>query len=673
MTIPPKYISAEVNDNFYICTSRNAMMTVFNSNAQQVDSAYNVYQLGTGRILFISPYNVWAWIKLVMEQQNNGGSHTYSNWEELTESRAWTIDSTGNKKTIGDTVLSVNKSHFWLKVKNGDKQGIYDLTRSNFIIPLTTDSIQTISNKYFETKGSSGCKVYDFDGKTFEIPSQACNLASIYDNGRYYETKPSTHPKGALYDSKGKLLFAEDKGWNIVSGEENKIIAFKVLNNNLKKPQKNMVDLYDNNGNFLQKVHSVEGCTANTLLVIVKDTELQGASKYYLYNVAKNNWLLIYATPPPSTQTPNKLISTAPGKVRRDNQFITIKYPQYTSFLNGYTGEQLFTISDSAWHNQVLGHITVNKNINNSWSEFRYNFAREKQNRPLVLRDPMLHIINEEYDSIASLPIQNNQFFLIKKKAKYGLLNNNLEETVQAVYDHLEFKNALYARATRKNRTFWIDTLNNILFGGINFSYVSDYSVNDKWLALTYKTPPETWNNRNEYKEVAQAHIIDKEGKILTTWDVSGQVNCAYMLTVNESILSYPAPYTKSNSPILLFNPKTNKADSLIYPFRDIKTFKNAALLIICMNNDKEQAAFSALDLSPVLPFSDYDVSTSMNVKEVNNTRPGMESGVMLDAMKKDYEADPESKITHHTRYFKLLGGFYSVSGIKFWDEASEK
>lgn len=62
-----------------------------------------------------------------------------------------------------------------------------------------------------------------------------------------------------------------------------------------------------------------------------------------------------------------------------------------------------------------------------------------------------------------------------------------------------------------------------------------------------------------------------------------------------------------------------------------------------------------------------------MTAKEVVNTKPGMESGIILHAMKKDYESDPESKITHHTDHVKLIGGFYSTSGIKFWDEASEK
>ena len=676
MAIPPVYITTEANDNFYICTASTGIVTVFNSRAQAIDSAsYNIFRIGTGKVLLIEPYNVRDMVKLLIAQQQNS-RRTLSEWTELTPSRAWTIDSLGNKTVVKDTLIAMHDGHAWVRVRNGNYQGVYDINTQQYIVPLSPDSMRIVPHKFILVSSADKCTAYTFTGKSYNIPIAASDLSKIYNDGLLLETHAKKGENGSLYTNTGKLLFAADKDWGRLIYPNEKVKALWLSHRKQTMKPDNRIALYSADGTFIKNVCTVKEWLNDMLLVAIADSAAALTTNTYLYDIVKNSWKLIYKEPfaqaPGSTFPEPTALSTDYG------QFLTVKHAGYREYINGYTGKIQFSMPDSMWghkpYRQVMGDLTYTKLIDGHWTNVRYNFVREKMDRPLTLFDPQLNIINKKYDSIVSLRILANKFAKVKRKDKYGLINSNMEETIPPVYDYLEFKNSLYAKVTKKGKTYWIDTANNVVFGGVYFDYISDYSVNGKWLAFTYQARPAYLHNNNyDYTEVAKAYIINANGEILATWDVSNVVGAAYLLTVNGKILRYHSSKFLPPTSIQLYNPATNKVDSLPYAYRDYKTLNNAAIVIICTNTDKEQGVFSALDLSPVLPFSDYEEYSGMTAKEVINTKPGMESGIILHAMKKDYESDPESKITHHTNYVKLIGGFYSVSGIKYWDEASEK
>lgn len=584
MVIPPVYIMTEANNNFYICHSQTGMVRVFNSKAEPIDSAsYGIYQQNTGKVLLIDAYNLREMVTLLIAQQQQDRNTRQSEWIELTPSRVRTIDSAGNIAIISDTIGAIHEGHYLLRIKNGGKQGIYDTKKGSFIVPMSTDSIWFIPRKYIVTTGNAQYIAYSMDGSKYNVPSAAIDLSDVYDNGRYFETKNGK--KRSLYDKAGKLVFDGDKNWERLIYRNNKTKAFKIVGNTPSIRPKNVIRLYNAEGTFLKNASRVEDWMGDLLLVTIADSVQDGASATYLYNVVKNTWQPINATAVPAAQTPGTAYDAPAAAADHYQQFLIIKHSDYTAYINGYTGKLLFNLPDSVWKQkspkQVMGALTFTRFVDGTRTDVRYNFVRENVNKPLTLFDPQLNVINRNYDSITSLRILHDKFAKVKKKDKYGLINGQMEEIIPAKYDALEFKNNLYAKVTKKGKTYWIDTADNVVFGGAYFDYISDYSVNGKWLAFTYQPPPAHWrNNKYDYTEVAKAHIINANGEILATWNTGNTVGGGYILTVNERILRYPNSSFVTPCSIQLYDPKTNKVDSCPTPTATIKHSITQPLLL---------------------------------------------------------------------------------------------
>lgn len=674
MVIPAIYIFTEANSHCYICYDSTGKKKLYNAQAQLIDSArYHIYPLSNHSTLLIDAHDTRKMIEMLIEAQN---SDSRPEWVPLAPAHARIIDSVGNKHLIPDTIVGIHVGHNWLKTRNGALNGIYDLIKLEYLIQPTSDSIYTVPRKYIIKHTPYKWFAYNLNGQAFSIPPVAGSLADIMNDGQLIATQPIAGNQGALYNSQGTLIMNQQQNWGKLIYPNNSIKALWVKQNVQYDPKGNHMALYRIDGSFIKDVQNAKEWLKDLLLVTIIDTNQPATTNTYLYNVVKDSWRKVHSTPlvkpeMNSYSNNNEVLTT-------EAPFLSIKYPEYRVYLNGFNGKKLFTIYDTVWSHkpmkQRMGHLRQSQFQEGTRIEVYYRYVRKKLDGNFTLYSPELKVVNKKYDSIAPLRILGEKFAKVKSDGHYGLINSTMKETIPATYDQLDFKNSLYAKVKKNGRTYWIDTADNEVFGGTSFDYISDYSVNGKWLAYSYKAPPAYWRTNNyEYTEVAKAYLINAQGTILTTWDAGSTANTAYMLTVNGKILRYPAPNLHSTCGILLYDPETQKIDSLPHAYRDIKTYKNAAIIIQCMNNDREMAIFSALDFSTVLPYSNYEEYSGLNVKEITPNQPGEPEGITFHAVKKYYEEETNSKFPHSNTYLRLIGGFFSTSGIKYWDKASEQ
>lgn len=675
MVIPAAYIMTEANSHFYICVDSTGLKRLYNAQAQLVDSArYQMYPLNNNRTLLIDAYDTRKMIEMLIQAQN---SDRRPEWMPLAASHARIIDSIGNKLIIPDTIVSIHESHNWLKTRNGALQGIYNLTQQEYLIEPTSDSIYTIPHKYIvKYNPTYKCIAYTLTGQAYSIPPVASNLAEILNDGQLIATQPIAGNHGALYNSQDALIMDQQMNWGKLIYPNNSIKALWVKQNVKYDPKGNHMALHSMDGTFIKDVQNATEWLKDLLLVTIIDTNQPATTNTYLYNVVKNTWKKVHSAPlvkpeMNSYNTNNQVLAT-------EAPFLSIKYPEYRVYLNGFNGKKMFTIYDTVWGHkplkQRMGYLQQTQYLDGAWQKVYHRYVRKKLDGNFTLYSPELKVVNKKYDSIAPLRILGEKFAIVKSNGHYGLINSTMKETIPATYDQLDFKNSHYAKVKKNGRTYWIDTADNEVFGGTAFDYISDYSVNGKWLAYSYKAPPAYWRTNNyEYTEVAKAYLINAQGNILNTWDAGNTANTAYMLTVNGKILRYPAPNSHATCGMLLYDPETKKIDSLPHTYRDIKTYKNAAIIIQCINTDREMAIFSALDFSMVLPYSNYEEYSGLNVKEITPIQPGGPEGITFHAARKYYETETDSKFPHSNTYYRLIGGFFSNAGVKYWDKASEQ
>ena len=673
MVIPPVYWKTESNNNFYVCHDTMGITIVFNSNGVRIDSAYDVYNVGTSRTLFVAPCSVAA----MKEHIKGHVNRRYQEWEYFTPSTAWTIDSTGHRAPIADTIMAISDEHKWLELRNGDRNGIYDVAQSRYVVPMTTDSLQIVEHKFFLVRGAGHCIAYTEDGKKYTVPPTVAELGNIYNDGGYFESSFMPERRKAIYDSNGTLVMPPEKYWEALTNEENRIIGFYVFVKDKALHTFAPYELYNGKGEYVKDIYYLERGRArgNCQLISMYDTTDRNSPLKYLYDMVANTWQLIDMAP-----TPNKRRPTW-EYVKSDGQFITVNDAGGVAYYSAYTGTLVFTIRDSVWskrfNKQVIGTISSGRNT----TPLPPYFYRETIDGPLTLVDPVYNTINNDYDSIVSLEMYFPRYFLVKKGRKWGLMNGDLKEMVPAIYDHIDlprprrycyennsFDASLpYLHVTIGAASYWVDTNGTTLFGGINYSAVANYSVGGQWLAYSYKELTSHIDKSYKYTVVEKVHLIDKDGKILASWKGSDSIGYNYIITVNGKILRYCNGEKATMPNFQLFDPQTGKTDTLHARFKEVRTFHNAALLIICEDTGRHPGVFSALDFAKVLPYGHYE-EAEIRTTEVTSAMAGKESGLMLEVPEKDNNPGPEGDHPYLKRPLHLYGGFYSVSGIKFWD-----
>src|SRR5262249_50541502 len=104
---------------------------------------------------------------------------------------------------------------------------------------------------------------------------------------------------------------------------------------------------------------------------------------------------------------------------------------------------------------------------------------------------------------------------------------------------------------------------------------------------------------------------------------------------------------------IELYDPKTKASKVLQYNWGGLPD--STLPLVIGIRNEKgQEALYSTLDLSAIIPFGMY---TNLSVAYMRNPPKGMKKGVMISGIAyKNGEQYP-------------IGGFYSVEGIKYWED----
>lgn len=269
-------------------------------------------------------------------------------------------------------------------------------------------------------------------------------------------------------------------------------------------------------------------------------------------------------------------------------------------------------------------------------------------------------VYNQQLQKVDSLyDIQaltnDNYHFAYRIKKRWGIADGEGRSILAAHYLSIRKEHMYYVLQTDTNRYQRIRCADLQPVPGINKDVLSDYAVNGIWLAITHSHMPSSRNRRES--DSLTIECINAKGEVISSFRREG-IHREYVLTMMGDILEYPADKHAMISTVLL-SPQGQTIKTLPYQFLWLQEKNQWQQQPISMRvaNDKERTAIvSVADFSLIVPFEQDEEAYTQPIAFYNAQGDEIQGIYIIK------QAEQEN----------TLVGFYSASGVKYWNEKSK-
>ncbi len=266
-------------------------------------------------------------------------------------------------------------------------------------------------------------------------------------------------------------------------------------------------------------------------------------------------------------------------------------------------------------------------------------------------------IYNQQLQKVDSLEdiqelINDSWHFAYRVKKHWGIADGEGRSVWPAKYVSIRKERGYYVLQTDSNQYQRIRCADWKPVPGINKDYVSDYSVNGIWLAITHSQTTRG-RNRRETDSVT-LECINENGEVLSSFRREG-IFREYALSMKGDILEYPSD-KYNRVPTVLLSPQGQILKTLPWQFlwfEEKNELRNEPISFRVANDKDRTAIVSVSDFSIIVPF-EQDEEAFTQATAFTNAQGDVVKGIYI--------------IKNEDTGNKLVG-FYSASGVKYWKD----
>lgn len=646
IVIPCKYDHVFFTQKYYMGIRGNRY-TLYDTHAKPVDSAAMVYLLPGNELLAVAATKQ----KEMMSQQQSHFMEIMEatgNWDYIRPAKARVLDSNYHSELLADSVIALHKYFkgiLW--VRNGNKQGIYDVSHRKYLVPVQQAKIR-MAGDYFVVKHSdANADIIDLQGNKINLPLDAADAVDIEPNPLQYAIRKDN--KNMIYDSTGKLIVQDENATPVVIGNKGTTskIGYRRYNNvpiaGDILSQNNRLEFYDNSGKLkLSGVEEMENFYDKYFIVHHRDSARR-LDDSYVYDAV----------------TGKKVFDIFKNGNELNKEYVVFKdhdAANRRTNVYSYKGDLLMTMSDTATYHgvypeELIYHLSaVHRSEDGNFSK-NYTALRPDKQHHFTVYDDDFNIVSKDLDAINEMQMGNSYTLRVKRNGKWGVLDEyDFHELIPAVYDSIQWNTQRYVHVWKDGKAFWVDTANNVLFNGKDFDAIDPDGVGGHWLAMKLILQKQNFGTAYRKPEVARAYIIDANGKEIANWEGSADKGYEYKLTGKGNILRYGHDDYKKRIQVQVLDAATGETHTLSSVLNNVDLCNGVALVIEC-SNGKGAGVVSADDLQPLVPFKPDIFYMSRPAIFLD----GMKQGILLSEV---YGNNEETLI-----------GFYSKDGVAYWKE----
>lgn len=524
-----------------------------------------------------------------------------TSWAAIEPCNVWVYDSLRNRTVLPGIISALHLGSMQALVNTNNKQGLYDISSGQYIVPAEYDSIILLRPSFYVSYKEGNYRVLDMHGKEQVFPKEILQ-ADVVDTPSMNFTVPDPHKQGYtfLYNREGKMLLNNERSFGYLDN-------FIVLRNNPGGPNpKNFMQLADGNGKIV--------------VPDISNVEKVGDGRYYKIqrvDTAKSRYIYIGIWDGIENKWAQKFDD--PEKVDFKKELSVIRDKGKTAYYSK-TGKLLSQHDDTAhflsFEEPLKDFDLYDHAIR--WDRMRKHFYAFKQapGKPYIIYDEDGNMLGDRYDDILE-PGGDSKYFSFRIGNKWGLADMYMKEVIPVVYDTNIYAPwqpvlpKLLFVVSKDGKKFYTDTTGKVLFSGKWFSYIQDKPQNGLWLAFDYK-PKAKERSVSRTEEIEKMYLIDASGTIKKQWDIqypaSGYQTPKYQFrftgggkiikTVENSNFRLPAE---------IYDPKTTTTKQVPYRITFTRGTNQAIVLLQCTNDKGEEGMVNASDMKIVVPFGLYE------------------------------------------------------------------